>query len=56
MLIRSMIKLARPGHWIKTVFVLLPVVFGMRISDSASWFKAGVAMVAFCFASSFAVV
>lgn len=56
MAIRDMIKLARPGHWIKNVFVLMPVVFGMRITESEAWINAGIATVAFCFASSFAYI
>ena len=51
-----MIKLARPGHWIKNVFVLMPVVFGMRTDDPAAWVKAVIATIAFCFASSFAYI
>lgn len=54
--IRDMMKLARPGHWIKNVFVLMPVVFGEQMGDPAAWGKAIVATLAFCFASSFAYI
>ena len=47
-----MIRLARPGHWIKNVIVLFPVVFATRTKDPAAWRDAGVATVAFCLVSS----
>ena len=56
MAIGDMVKLARPTHWIKNVFVLMPVVFGMRIAESEAWINAGIATLAFCFASSFAYI
>lgn len=56
MAIQDVIKLARPAHWIKNVFVLMPVVFGMRIGEGEAWINAGIATVAFCFASSFAYI
>jgi decaprenyl-phosphate phosphoribosyltransferase len=56
MAIRDMIKLARPAHWIKNVFVLMPVVFGMKLAVPAAWGKAAIATIAFCLASSFAYI
>lgn len=47
-----MIRLARPGHWIKNVLVLFPVVFAMRTDEISAWRLAGLATVAFCLASS----
>jgi len=47
-----MIRLVRPGHWIKNVIVLFPVVFAMRTDEVAAWRDAGLATVAFCLAAS----
>ena len=51
-----MIQLARPGHWIKNIVVLLPVVFGLRMYDTGAWLRALAAAAAFCLASSFAYI
>jgi decaprenyl-phosphate phosphoribosyltransferase len=48
----AIIRLARPGHWIKNVIVLFPVLFAIRTGDPSAWFNAGLATVAFCLASS----
>lgn len=56
MLIKSMIQLARPGHWIKNTVVLMPVVFGLQLRNIDAWLQAFVATAAFCFASSFAYI
>ncbi|HIJ72206.1 MAG TPA: decaprenyl-phosphate phosphoribosyltransferase [Planctomycetes bacterium] len=56
MLIRDMIQLARPGHWVKNIVVFMPVVFGMRMTHLDAWAQAGVAAAAFCFASAFAYI
>ncbi|MHC4982222.1 MAG: decaprenyl-phosphate phosphoribosyltransferase [Planctomycetota bacterium] len=53
---QAAVQLARPGHWIKNVIVLFPVIFAMRIGDGQAWLKAGLAAVAFCLASSAAYV
>lgn len=50
--IRSMIRLARPGHWIKNGVVFMPVITGLQIFNIDAWFRAFAAAVAFCFASS----
>ena len=47
-----MIRLVRPGHWIKNLIVLFPVVFAMRTDEVAAWRAAGLAAVAFCLAAS----
>jgi 4-hydroxybenzoate polyprenyltransferase len=56
MLIRSMIQLARPSHWIKNLVVLMPIVFGMRLFDIQAWRQAGLATISFCLVSSFAYI
>jgi decaprenyl-phosphate phosphoribosyltransferase len=48
----TMIRLVRPGHWIKNVLVLFPVVFAMRTDDVSAWQAAGLATVAFCLVAS----
>ncbi len=55
-LIREVILLARPKHWIKNAVVLLPVLFGMKMNDGSAWIAAGLATMAFCLVSSFAYV
>jgi len=47
-----MIRLARPGHWIKNTLVLFPVIFAMRTDDAWAWCYAALAAAAFCLASS----
>ena len=47
-----MIRLARPGHWIKNIIVLFPVVFAEQMANRSAWLCAGLAAIAFCFASS----
>ena len=56
MKLKSAIRLMRPGHWVKNVLVLLPVVFAQRMDDWRAWLAAGVAAAAFCLASSAAYV
>jgi 4-hydroxybenzoate polyprenyltransferase len=56
MLMRPMIQLARPGHWVKNVVVLMPVVFGLQMRETGAWVQALTAAVVFCFASSFAYI
>jgi len=53
MQIRPMIRLARPGHWIKNVVVIMPVIFGQQMHDINSLLQAFAAAVVFCIASSF---
>lgn len=56
MFFKDAIKLARCNHWIKNVFVVLPVVFGMKMTSLQAWKNAAIATVAFCFAASFAYI
>jgi len=44
--------LARPGHWIKNVIVLFPVIFSQNMGSATAWAQAAIAMAAFCFASA----
>jgi 4-hydroxybenzoate polyprenyltransferase len=48
--------LARPKHWIKNAVVFIPVVFAKRTGDIEAWAQAGMAALAFCFASAFAYI
>jgi 4-hydroxybenzoate polyprenyltransferase len=54
--IREMVTIARPKHWVKNAVVLLPVLFGMRMTDGSAWAAAGLAAAAFCLVSSFAYI
>ena len=47
-----MIRLVRPGHWIKNLIVLFPVIFAVRTDDLSAWRDAGLATAAFCLAAS----
>ena len=48
----SLVRLARPSHWIKNVFVFAALVFARRITDIPSWVLALEAFAAFCLAAS----
>jgi len=48
----DLIRLIRPGHWIKNAIVLLPIVFALRLTDWHSWYSAALAAAAFCLAAS----
>jgi len=50
--IRDMVILARPAHWTKNVFVLLPIVTAGRFASASAWVAIGLAAAAFCLASS----
>lgn len=52
----DLLQLARPKHWVKSIVVLLPVVFGLRMTDAVAWLNAGAAAIAFCFAASFGYI
>lgn len=49
---KKYIDLLRPKHYIKNFLVLLPLVFGGRLLDTALLFKTAVGFVAFCSLSS----
>jgi len=56
MQIQGLIRLARPGHWIKNFIVLLPVVFAMQIHNINAWAEAFTAAIVFCLVSSFTYI
>lgn len=47
-----MIRLLRPAHWAKNVFVLAPLVFAQKLGDPEATLRGLLAFVSFCFASS----
>lgn len=49
---RSHIALARPRHWVKNVLVLVPLVFGHSLGNTALLGNAVLGTFAFCFVSS----
>lgn len=51
-MLNSLLRLARPSHWIKNLIVLLPVVFAVRLDDVSAWVAAALAAAAFCLAAS----
>ena len=50
--IKALILLLRPAHWVKNVFVLAPLVFAQKLTDPEAVHLALLAFVAFCLASS----
>jgi len=48
----NLLRLARPSHWIKNLFVFAALVFSGRIVDPHAIGAAVVAFVAFCLAAS----
>jgi 4-hydroxybenzoate polyprenyltransferase len=50
--LRNLIRLARPSHWIKNLFVLAALVFSHEAKNPAAVAWAGLAFAAFCLASS----
>lgn len=51
-MLADLIRLMRPPHWVKNVFVLAPLVFAQRFDEPAALLTAGLAFLAFCAASS----
>jgi 4-hydroxybenzoate polyprenyltransferase len=51
-MLADLVRLMRPPHWVKNVFVLAPLVFAQRFDDPAALLAAGLAFFAFCAASS----
>lgn len=49
---RPFIRLLRPAHWVKNVFVLAPLVFAQRMTDPETLQRALLAFASFCLASS----
>jgi 4-hydroxybenzoate polyprenyltransferase len=50
--LKSLVRLARPGHWIKNLFVLAALVFARKLGDAHAWLVSLGALAAFCLASS----
>lgn len=48
----DLIKLLRPAQWLKNMFVFLPLFFGGKLLDMASWYDAIIAFIAFSLAAS----
>lgn len=48
----ALIKLTRPSHWVKNLFVFLPIFFGQRLFDVTLVQNAVIAFFAFSFAAS----
>ena len=55
-MLKNVIQLARPRHWIKNLIVLFPVIFALRMGDWNAWRLALLAMAAFCLVSSAAYI
>ena len=55
-IVRNLVRLARPAHWLKNVFVFAALIFARRVGDASAWVAAAEAAVAFCLASSAAYV
>ena len=49
---KSIIKLTRPSHWIKNLFVFLPVFFGHQLCNLPLMYNAFIAFWAFSFVAS----
>ncbi|MCG3179053.1 MAG: Decaprenyl-phosphate phosphoribosyltransferase [Phycisphaerae bacterium] len=54
----QLVRLARPGHWIKNGIVVVPILFArpVRTDDPSAWLAVALATLAFCLASSFGYV
>ena len=50
--VRNLVRLARPGHWLKNGFVFAALVFARRVTDAGAVLKTVEAFAAFCLASS----
>ena len=48
----ALIKLTRPSHWVKNLFVFLPIFFGQKLFDTTLFTNAIIAFASFCFAAS----
>jgi 4-hydroxybenzoate polyprenyltransferase len=46
------IRLIRPKHWVKNIFVLAPLIFAGKLSDLGSLVSALIAFISFCAAAS----
>ena len=46
------IKLLRPSHWVKNLFIFLPVFFGHQLTNASAVLSSFIAFVAFSLAAS----
>ena len=51
-MLSALIKLSRPAHWPKNVFVLAPLVFAQLLHEPSALLRASIAFLCFCGASS----
>jgi len=49
-------QLIRLNNWIKNGFIFLPLIFSKQLNESNNWFHIGLAILAFCFVSSFVYI
>lgn len=49
---KNLIRLIRPRHWIKNVFIFMPLFFGGAITDTTALFNTVIAFFAYSFAAS----
>lgn len=50
--IAAIMRLLRPSHWIKNLFVFIPMFFGGELFDGSAWLNAAIVFFAFSFMSS----
>ena len=48
----ALLKLMRPAHWVKNVFVLAPLIFAQMVHDPLALGRGAIAFAAFCAVSS----
>lgn len=51
-MIKNYVKLIRPNHWVKNLFLFLPLLFGLQMFTPERLLIASVAFISFCFAAS----
>ncbi|MFB0526405.1 MAG: decaprenyl-phosphate phosphoribosyltransferase [bacterium] len=51
-MVKNYVKLIRPKHWVKNLFLFLPLLFGLQIFTLERMLIAGISFVSFCFAAS----
>ena len=51
-MIRSLLKLSRPKHWLKNILVFIPIIYAQKIFDIEMLFSNFLAFIAFCLISS----
>ncbi|HYN21385.1 MAG TPA: decaprenyl-phosphate phosphoribosyltransferase, partial [Thermoanaerobaculia bacterium] len=51
-MLKPLVRSLRPAQWAKNLFVLAPAVFGGLLLDAETVARVGLALLAFCFASS----